>query len=554
MIKNRKAKKNSFVEGTIVAYLSILITKILGAIYVIPFYNIIGTEGGVLYSYAYNVYNLFLNISISGIPTAVAILIAEYNALKKFNDREKTYHLANKIIGIIALVCFVLMFAFAKYIGLFFVGDLEDGTDVNSIVLVIRTISFCLLIIPFLSVLRGYFQGNKFINYSSDSQLIEQIVRIIVVLVGSYVAINLLHYDIPVGVSVALSGTVLGGIFAYLVLRIRLMKSRHLLKEGVTSKKDATDSDKTIMNRIIRYSIPIIVVAITQNIYEITDMKLIIKGLYMIGYSAEKSEYLASIVVTWTPKICMIINALATGLCTSVIPFIVTSYTEKNYTELNRKFNQAINIILAVSIPLSIFIIIFSDEEYRIFYGPSVEGKYILCVMAVTSIFFSLQLVMNMILQGMKNFKMVYINTVTGIVINIILDIPLILLLNKTPVPPYLGSLFATMIGLFISEMIVAMYLKKKYSFHYRNIIATLFKTIFGTAIMAIVVYLLKEYLFTTLVNRLLLIVELGLIGVLGVGAFLLIAYKTKLMDEVLGEGFFKRLLGRFKRGKKNEE
>ena len=149
MIKNRKAKKNSFVEGTIVAYISILITKILGAIYVIPFYNIIGTEGGVLYSYAYNVYNLFLNISISGIPTAVAILIAEYNALKKFNDREKTYHLANKIIGIISLVCFVLMFGFAKYIGLFFVGDLEDGTNINSIVLVIRTISLCLLVIPF---------------------------------------------------------------------------------------------------------------------------------------------------------------------------------------------------------------------------------------------------------------------------------------------------------------------------------------------------------------------------------------------------------------------
>ena len=135
MIKNRKAKKNSFVEGTIVAYISILITKILGALYVIPFYNIIGTSGGVLYSYAYNVYNLFLNISISGIPTAVAILIAEYNALKKFNDREKTYHLANKIIGVIALVCFILMFAFAKYIGLFFVGDLEDGTNINSIVL-----------------------------------------------------------------------------------------------------------------------------------------------------------------------------------------------------------------------------------------------------------------------------------------------------------------------------------------------------------------------------------------------------------------------------------
>lgn len=547
-------KKNSFVEGTVVAYISILITKIIGALYVIPFYDIIGTDGGVLYSYAYNVYNLFLNISVSGIPTAVAIIIAEYNALKKFNDREKTFSLANKIIGIMALICFLLMFIFAKYIGLFFVGDLQDGTDVNSIVLVVRTISFCLLIIPFLSVLRGYLQGNKYLNAPSQSQLIEQIVRIIVVLVGSYVAINLLHYSVPIGVSVALSGTVLGGIAAFIFLRLKLRKSRLELKEGVTSLKDATEKDKRIISKIIKYSIPIIIVSVTQNIYEITDQKLIIKGLYMIGYTATKSEYLASIVVTWTPKICMIINALAIGLCSSVIPFVVTSYTEKNYEELNRKFNQAINIILAISIPMSAFLIVYSSEVYRIFYGESIEGKYVLIAMTGASILFSLQLVTNMILQGMKKFKLVYINTISGIVINILLDIPMILLLNKIGFPPYLGSLFATMIGLTISELIVAIALRKEFKFKYRTIINTLLKTILGVIPMTIVIYLIKRFFFTSMVNRIVLIGELCLIGIVGVAIFLLVTYKTGLIDEVLGKDFFKKILSKFKRGKKNEE
>ena len=547
-------RKNSFVEGTVVAYISILITKILGALYVIPFYEIIGTDGGVLYSYAYNVYNLFLNISISGIPTAVAIIIAEYNTLKKFNDREKTFSLANKLIGIIAVVCFLLMFIFAKYIGLFFVGDLENGTDVNSIILVVRTISFCLLIIPFLSVLRGYLQGNKYLNDPSYSQLIEQIVRIIVVLVGSYVAINLLHYDMPIGVSVALSGTVLGGLAAFLFLRFKLSRSRLQLKEGVTSLTEATEKDKKIIGKIIKYSIPIIIVAVTQNIYEITDQKLIIKGLYMIGYTATKSEYLASIVVTWTPKICMIINALAIGLCTSVIPFIVTSFTEKKFDELNRKFNQAINIILTVSIPLSACLIIFASEVYRIFYGTSHEGKYVLIVMSVTSILFSLQLVINMILQGMKKFKLVYINTITGIVINIILDIPMILFLYKIGIPPYLGSLFATMAGLFISELIVAIALRKEFKFKYRNIVSTLFKSILGTLVMAGILIILKRFLFTTLVNRWLLIGEVGVICLIGVIVYLVIGHLTGLLDETLGKDFFKKILSKFKRGKKNEK
>ena len=548
-------RKNSFVEGTVVAYILILITKILGAIYVIPFYNIIGTDGGVLYSYAYNAYNLFLNISISGIPTAVAIIIAEYNALKKFNDREKAFSLANKIIGVLAIISFLLMFIFAKYIGLFFVGELKDGTDVNSIVLVIRTISFCLLIIPFLSVLRGYLQGNKYLNAPSQSQLIEQIVRIIVVLVGSYVAINLLHYDVPTGVAVALSGTVLGGIAAFLYLRYKLYKSRLQLKEGVTSLKESTESDKTIVGKIIKYSIPIIIVSITQDLYNIADMKLIIKGLYMIGYSAAKSEYLASIVVTWTPKICMIINALAIGLCTSVIPFIVTSFTEKKYDELNKKFNQAINIILTVSIPLSAFIILFSDGVYRIFYGASTEGKYVLCVMAITSILFSLQLVINMILQGMKNFKLVYINTVVGLFINILLDIPMILLFNKTGIlPPYLGTLTATNIGLFISELIIAIALRKQFKFKYKSIIITMLKSLFATAIMVIVLFFVKKFIFVTEIHRLLLIGELGLIGLFGIGMYLLISNQTGLINEVLGQDILKKILSKFRIGKKNKD
>lgn len=166
-------KKNSFVEGTVFAYIAILLTKIIGAIYVIPFYNIIGESGGVLYSYAYNAYNLFLNISTSGIPTAVSIIIAEYNALKMYNEREYTFKVANHVISIISFIAFVVMFIFAKQIAYFFTGGITGGNSIESIVLVIRVISFCLLIIPFLSVTRGYLQGNKYVSISSFSQLIE---------------------------------------------------------------------------------------------------------------------------------------------------------------------------------------------------------------------------------------------------------------------------------------------------------------------------------------------------------------------------------------------
>ena len=55
-------KKNGFMEGAIIATIAIIFSKIIGALYVIPFYSIIGEKGGALYGYAYNIYNIFLII------------------------------------------------------------------------------------------------------------------------------------------------------------------------------------------------------------------------------------------------------------------------------------------------------------------------------------------------------------------------------------------------------------------------------------------------------------------------------------------------------------
>ena len=74
-------RKNSFITGTFITTLCILITKILGAIYVIPFYAIVGNTGGALYGYAYTVYLFFMSLSSAGIPLATSRLVSEYHTL-----------------------------------------------------------------------------------------------------------------------------------------------------------------------------------------------------------------------------------------------------------------------------------------------------------------------------------------------------------------------------------------------------------------------------------------------------------------------------------------
>lgn len=532
-------KKDSFLKGTIVASIAIIISKILGILYVIPFYKIIGESGGVLYSYAYNIYNLFLNISTAGIPIALSMIISEYIAKNELDAKERTFKIGKKIILTFSVVSFLILFLFSDYIAMFLVKDVEGASPIKDISLVIKTISIALIITPYISVLRGYLQGHKFISPGSISQVWEQIVRIVVILLGSYLAINVFNTSIPIGVSVALTGAFFGALVAYIYLRYTINKNKKLFETN--KKKDSIES-KDIAKKIIYYCIPIIIIAVTNDLYNIVDMKLIIKGLYMIGNKAATSELIASIICTWNPKICMIISAISMGLTTSLMPHLISSYTKKNYKEANEIFNEAISTMLVITLPLTIGIIILSKEVYYIFYGSSIYGAKILIISAIVSMWLGLLTVINTTLQGFKKFKLIIISTVIGLTINALLDIPMILLLNKINIRPYYGTLIATFIGGTISILIALIYLKKHINFSYKVIRRNAKKMVLPLIVMTIIVCILN-YIFKYQNNRIYDIVKCATIGIIGIIIYFYSIYKNNGLYTIFGKSKTDRLL-----------
>ena len=525
-------KKDSFLKGTIVASLAIIISKILGVLYVIPFYKIIGENGGVLYSYAYNIYNLFLNISTAGIPIALSMIISEYITLNKIDAKERTFKIGKKIILTFSIVSFLILFIFSDYIAMFMIKDVDGANPIKDISLVIKTISVALIITPYISVLRGYLQGHKFISPGSISQVWEQIVRIVVILLGSYLAINVFNTSIPVGVSVALTGAFFGALVAYLYLKHIINKNKKLF---VTSDKKDSISDSEIAKKIVYYCIPLIIISVTNDLYNIVDMKLIIKGLYMIGMSGNNAELIASIICTWAPKICMIISAISMGLATSLIPHLITSYTKKDYKESNKIFNDAISTMLVIALPLTIGIMMLSKEVYYIFYGTSKYGPNILIIAAVVSLWIGVLTVMNTAVQGFKRFKLVIISTVIGLLVNIALDIPMILLLNKLNFRPYYGTSIASIIGATVSALIILIYLKKELNFSYKIIRKNLGKMIIPLCSMMILVFLLA-YLLKSRHNRLYNIFKCFIIGIIGAFTYFYILKINNGLNTVFGE------------------
>ena len=538
-----KLKKDTFMQGAIISSIFFIIIKILGALYVIPFYKIIGEEGGTLYSYAYNIYNLFLNISTAGIPIAMSMIISEYIALDMHDAKERAKKVGTISTLILATISFVVVFFGAPYFAEFLLSDASGGHSVDSVGLVIRMTAFCLIIIPFLSVLRGYLQGHKFITATSFSQVLEQIIRIVVVLAGSYIAIKVLGEAVDVGVAVALTGAFFGGLVAFIYLKCKMRGAKEEFQKP--TKKDDV-SNKIILKKIFSYCVPIVLIAIIDNIYTLIDIKLIVKGLSKVGYAALSSQTISGIVATWAPKICTIIIAISLSLTTNIIPHITDSYTKKDFKGVNKSINQALSTMIIITVPMSLLLMMLSRESYYVFYQNSEYGPLILSFSAISHLFFGIWTVLNSVLQSLRKFKIIYINSIVGLAVNALLDIPIILLLNRYGFPEYVGTVIATCIGYLISIIIVVFYLRKEMNFRLNDTRKIIKKIIYPVAIVFIVLFILTHivtYEYTLLSALLSLFIN----GIIGLSIYLFLTYKNGALYDVFGKESIDKILRKIK-------
>lgn len=539
----KKLKKNGLVEGSMISYISIVITKILGVLYVIPFYAVIGA-GEYIYTSAYTLYNLVLNASTSGVPTAMSILVADYNTRGRQKTKQKLYRVGLLAVGGISIAIFLILQIFAGSFAGFYMSNMADGAVVNhnSVANAIRAVSVCLLFAPFLSVKRGYLQGHNYIAHSSYSQVVEQIVRIAVALGGAYFVISILGFDVGVGVNVALIGAAAGAAIALLYLQLKTAGSMQTAEYAVENERVL--STKSIVFQILRYSIPVVIVATSTNLYEIVDMKLIVTALSnILNYPADATQAIASTMANWTPKICMLVSALSMGLTASMVPSITSSYAKKKYGEVNRKFVLSINTIIVVALPLAIGLSMLSKPVYTLFYSNSEYGATALKVMCFSSVIASVKIVVCMALQALGRARLVCGCTLLGILINALLDLPMILLFNVIGLPPYLGAIFASILGFSATIAIAMRALKKNMHFRYVAIVRTLIKAVLPCAALIVSVLLLKLIIPIPETRGIMLILVLGLFGIVGASVYGLVAYKMHLIQDVFGENFFDTIL-----------
>lgn len=153
----------------------------------------VGPEGVALYSYAYLPYSILITIATVGIPLAVSKFISKYNSLGDYYTGMRMFKTGMSLMAVTGIITFLALFFSAELIANLIISDDELHNTVEDVTMVIRMVSFALIITPSMSIMRGFFQGNQSMGPTAVSQVIEQIARIVFLLVAAFLIIYIFN-------------------------------------------------------------------------------------------------------------------------------------------------------------------------------------------------------------------------------------------------------------------------------------------------------------------------------------------------------------------------
>ncbi|MGP4081999.1 putative polysaccharide biosynthesis protein [Pseudalkalibacillus sp. R45] len=539
---------SKLIRGTLILTAATFFSKFLGLIFVIPFEWLVETDkvsGGALYSYAYTPYTVFLSISTLGLPLAVSKFVSKYNALGDYVTGRRLLKSGLLVMSISGFFAFLLLFSLAEWIASILVS--RGGTRGNSledVTMVIRLVSTALIIVPIMSLIRGYFQGFQSMGPTGLSQVIEQVVRIGFILVSAFLVMVVFKGEVSTAVGFATFAAFIGA-FASLVVLLWYWKKRKphlnkLLKDSVDHKISLPKMYK----ELIKYAIPFVAVGLAIPIYQLIDMMTITKALqHGLGYGYGKAESYYAVLQMYSQKLIMIPVSLATGLALTVIPLITTLYTKKDFTVLQSQITKIFEIVLFLTVPAGIGLALLGLPAYSLLFSNNIEiGGMVLSWYAPTAIVFALFTVTAAILQGINKQKFAVYSLLMGIFVKLSLNYILIANIGIA------GAIIGTNLGYLLSIVINVVIIKKYAKYQFRPVFKRSILIGMFIGMMVIAVILAKwgiESIVGTDYRSTFTSLSVLLISVLaGAGVYLYMSYFSGLLQHIFGdriERIFKR-------------
>lgn len=525
-------------RGTAWLTASNFISRLLGAVYIIPWYIWMGTyaaKANGLFTMGYNIYAWFLLISTAGIPVAVAKQVAKYNTMQ---EEEHSFALIRSFLGFMTGLGFV--FALVLYLFSPWLADLSGvGKD---LIPIMQSLAWAVLIFPSMSVIRGFFQGMNNLKPYAMSQIAEQVIRVIWMLLATFIIMKLGSKDYLSAVTQSTFAAFVGMVASFAVLLYFLFKEGLLQK--VFEARDKIDGKKLLIDTI-KEAIPFIITGSAIQLFQILDQMTFINSMkWFTNYSNEDLVVMFSYFSANPNKITMILISVGVSIGGVGLPLLTENYVKSDLPAAARLVQNSITMLFLFLLPATVGVVMVGEPLYTVFYGkPDALALGLFVFAVLQSTILGLYMVLSPMLQAMFRNRKAVLYFVYGAIAKLVLQLPAIAIFHSY------GPLISTTIGLIIP--IVLIYREVcQITGARRKII--LKRTILVT-ILTLVMFILVGFLQWLLgfvfqpSGRLWSFFYVALIGVIGGGLYGAMSLYTRLLDKVIGQAKADQLRARLK-------
>ncbi len=523
------ASANSrMLRGTMWMTIGSMTSRLLGAIYIIPWLMMIGhaytNQANSLYAQGYQIYAVFLLIATAGLPNVLARLVAEYSERQQFG-RVRSVFRQSLVLGItMGLIAAGLLYVLS--------GILTQGNA--NVVPVLQSLGAAVLIIPVLSMLRGYVQGFEFMGLSALSQFIEQLVRVIYMLAMTAWIMLGQHGDWIDAVVQSTFAAFWGALAGILVLLLGIWLRRGYFESQYVLSGALHEESGSVLLKMVRQSLPIILAGSAISLVQVLDQYTffhIMQQLTKFSYSAIDQMF-AQFSFN-ANKLIMLTVSIAVGMAETALPMLARAKTNGNPYEIGDQIAYALKLLAFVMIPASLGMAAVARPLYITFYGAVdvTNGTLILQYSAYVGVVFGAYMVVLAIYQGLGRLRETLWILLIVLVVKSMAQVPMTLWLAG------MGPLVSTLLGFIAGLIFAVVRLTRSYPIDWLSLQRTLVMVMFWSLVMyAVVTPIATTGGYFTADTRMQQFILLMITAAIGGAIYGVAVLKSTLGVEMLGE------------------
>lgn len=384
-----------------------------------------------------------------------------------------------------------------------------------------------------MSVVRGFFQGHNNLKPYAISQIAEQVIRVIWMLLTAYFIMKVGSGDYVEAVTQSTFAAFIGMGASLLVLVYYLWKTGLLQHIIHRPESDSQIDTKALLWDTIREAIPFIVTGSAIQLFQIID-QMTYSNVMSWFTNFTRSELLVqfSYFSANPNKITMILIAVATSIGGVGIPLLTENYVKGDFRAAGKLVQDNLTMLVAFLLPATIGAVAIAEPLYTVFYGKPDSlalGLFILAMLQ--TVILGLYTVLSPMIQALFQNRKAILYFGYGVLVKLILQVPFIYVFKAY------GPLLSTTIGLMIP--IVLMYKEIHQVTHFNR--KTVFKRSLLTAILTLImllVVLVAGFILGLVIKpngRVTSMIYVALIGGVGIVVYGGLGLRLRFLDRFIG-------------------